>query len=145
LFIIQYMEKTLAIIKPDAIRRRIAGKILQKLEGSQLKIVAMKMLSLSKKQAEAFYQVHVDRPFFASLTGYISSGPIIAVVLEGDGAISKLRELMGATDPSEAAEGTIRREFGLNIEQNSIHGSDSPTTAQQEIPFFFSHLEFLSY
>jgi nucleoside-diphosphate kinase len=135
------MEKTLAIIKPDAIQRGLAGKILQKIEANQLKINAMKMVLLSKEEAEAFYAVHKERPFFSSLTKYMSSGPIIALVLSGNEAISRLRELMGATNPQEAAEGTIRKEFGLNIEQNSIHGSDSPTTAQQEIPFFFSQLE----
>jgi nucleoside-diphosphate kinase len=140
----QHMEKTLAIIKPDAVQRGIAGKLLDKLESNHLKIVAMKMVSLSKEQAKAFYQVHMDRPFFDSLTTYMSSGPIIALVIEGKEAIRNLRDLMGATDPSKAAEGTIRKEYGLNIEQNSIHGSDSPSTAQEEIPFFFNHFEILS-
>jgi len=139
------MEKTLAIIKPDAIRRGIVGRILERLESHQLKVVAMKMLTLNKEEAEAFYSVHRGKPFYHSLTDYMSSGPIIALVLSGEDAINKLRCIMGATDPREAAEGTIRREFGLNIEQNSIHGSDSPETAQQEIPFFFSHLEILDY
>lgn len=130
-------ERTLSIIKPEAVGRRLIGAILQKFEQGGLKIVAAKMVRLDKKKAEAFYAVHKDRPFFSSLTNYMSSGPVLVSVLEGEGAIAKNREIMGATDPAKAAEGTIRRQWGVDVEQNSVHGSDGPETAAQEIAFFF--------
>ncbi len=134
-------QQTMAIIKPDALERGLSGKIIQKLEETGFKIVVLKMVRLNKKEAQAFYHVHVDRPFFDSLTDFMSAGPVVAMVLEGVGVIDRLRALMGATNPQEATEGTIRKEFGLNVERNSIHGSDSPASASSEIPFFFSALE----
>ena len=138
------VERTLAIIKPDAVERNIIGEIIKDIESSGLKIIAMKMIHLTKKQAEGFYYVHKEKPFFNSLTDYMSSGPIVVMVLEGDGAIEKWRRLMGATDPAKAEEGTIRKRFGLNIERNSVHGSDSPESAKYEIAYFFSSLEMVS-
>jgi nucleoside-diphosphate kinase len=134
-------ERTLAIIKPDALERNLTGKIIHKLEENGFKIVALKMVVLSKGKAQAFYHVHADRPFFDSLTDFMSSGPVVALALEAEAAIDRLRELMGTTNPQEAAEGTIRKEFAINVERNSIHGSDSPTSASIEIPFFFNTLE----
>ncbi len=138
------MERTLAIIKPDAVERNIIGEILKEVESSGLKIVAMKMIHLSKRQAEGFYYVHREKPFFDSLTDYMSSGPIVVMVLEGEGAIERWRKLMGATNPENAEEGTIRKRFGLNVEKNSVHGSDSPDSARYEISYFFSDLEIVS-
>ncbi len=138
------MERTLAIIKPDAVERNIIGEILKEVESSGLKIVAMKMIHLSKRQAEGFYYVHREKPFFGSLTDYMSSGPIVVMVLEGEGAIERWRKLMGATNPENAEEGTIRKRFGLNVEKNSVHGSDSPDSARYEISYFFSDLEIVS-
>ena len=135
------MEQTLAIIKPDAVERNLVGEILKRAEGAGLKIAAMKMVKLSKEEAQGFYYVHRERPFFHSLTDYMSSGPIVVAVLQGEGAIQKWRDLMGATDPSKAKEGTIRKAFGLNVEKNSVHGSDSPESAAYEIPYFFSQVE----
>ncbi len=138
------VERTLAIIKPDAVERNIIGEILKEVESSGLKIVAMKMIHLSKRQAEGFYYVHREKPFFGSLTDYMSSGPIVVMVLEGEGAIERWRKLMGATNPENAEEGTIRKRFGLNVEKNSVHGSDSPDSARYEISYFFSDLEIVS-
>jgi len=138
------VERTLAIIKPDAVERNIIGEILKEVESSGLKIVAMKMIHLSKRQAEGFYYVHREKPFFDSLTDYMSSGPIVVMVLEGEGAIERWRKLMGATNPENAEEGTIRKRFGLNVEKNSVHGSDSPDSARYEISYFFSDLEIVS-
>ncbi len=135
------MERTLAIIKPDAVERGLTGKILDKIEGNGLKIAALKMLNITKGEAEGFYKVHAMRPFFESLTAYMSSGAIVAAVLSGDNAIKKWRDLMGATNPKDAASGTIRKEFAIDIEKNSVHGSDSPESASYEIPYFFSSLE----
>ncbi len=135
------MEQTLAIIKPDAVERNLVGEILKRAEEAGLKIAAMKMVKLSKEEAQGFYYVHRERPFFHSLTDYMSSGPIVVAVLQGEGAIQKWRDLMGATDPSKAKEGTIRKAFGLNVEKNSVHGSDSPESAAYEIPYFFSQVE----
>ncbi|BAT71095.1 nucleoside-diphosphate kinase [Thermosulfidibacter takaii ABI70S6] len=135
------VERTLAIIKPDAVERNIIGEIIAEIEKNSLKIVAMKMIHLSKKQAEGFYYVHKDKPFFDSLTNYMSSGPIVVMVLEGENAIERWRKLMGATNPENAEEGTIRKRFGLNVEKNSVHGSDSPESAKYEISYFFNALE----
>lgn len=129
------------MIKPDAVERGLTGPIVTLLEEGGFKIVAMKKLRLGKAEAEAFYQVHRERPFFKSLTEYISSGPVVAMVLEKNDAVESLRELMGATDPSEAAPGTIRARWGESIERNVIHGSDGPDTAATETAFFFSALE----
>jgi nucleoside-diphosphate kinase len=136
------MERTLAIIKPDAVQHNLAGKILARLEAEGFVILGLKMVYLSKQDAERFYEVHRGRPFFASLTSYMASGPAIPILLQRDNAIQTLRELMGATNPMQAATGTIRQEFGLDVEKNAIHGSDSPASAVQEIPFFFNYLEF---
>jgi len=136
------VEKTFAIIKPDAVRKNITGKIFAKIEENGFNIVAMKKLWLTKKQAEGFYAVHKGRPFFESLTEYMSSAPCVAMVLEKDGAIAAWRKLMGATNPANAEPGTIRKEFAVTLEQNSVHGSDAPETAEYEIKYFFSALEF---
>ncbi len=131
------VERTLSIIKPDAVARGLIGEILKRFEDAGLKIVAVKLLHLSPDQARAFYAVHKERPFYAGLTEYMSSGPILVSVLEGQGAIMKNREIMGATDPAKAAPGTIRRDCGRDVEKNAVHGSDAPQTAQWEIAFFF--------
>ena len=134
-------ERTLAIIKPDAVERNLIGEIIREIEGAGLKVVAMKMIHLTKRQAEGFYYVHREKPFFNSLTDYMSSGPVVVMVLEGEGAIEKWRRLMGATDPQKAEEGTIRKRFGINVERNSVHGSDSPESTKYEISYFFNGLE----
>ncbi len=134
-------ERTLSIVKPDAVQKNVIGEILRRFEAASLKIVATKMVSLSKAEAEGFYAVHKERPFFGSLTDFMSSGPILVSVLEGEGAIQAHRKIMGATNPAEAAEGTIRKDFATNIEQNAVHGSDAPETAQWEIGYFFSGVE----
>lgn len=130
-------EKSLSIIKPEAVERRLIGEIVRRLEGTGLRIVAAKLLHLDLEKARAFYAVHKERPFYSSLTQYISSGPVFVSVLEGENAISKNREMMGATDPSKAAEGTIRCQWGTDVEKNAVHGSDAPETAAWEISFFF--------
>jgi nucleoside-diphosphate kinase len=135
------MERTFGIIKPDAVTRNITGKIISKIEENGFTIIAMKKLWLTKKQAEGFYAVHKDKPFFQSLTDYMSSGPCIAMVLEKDNAIAAWRKLMGATNPAQAAPGTIRKEYAVNLETNSVHGSDAAETAEFEIKYFFSNLE----
>ena len=135
------MQRTLSIIKPDAVAKGLIGPILQRIETSGLQIVAMKMLHLSVPEAEGFYAVHRERPFFPTLVEFMSSGPVVVAVLEGRDAIAGWRKLMGATNPEEAAEGTIRREFGTNIERNAVHGSDAPETARFEVSYFFSDLE----
>lgn len=135
------MERTLTIIKPDAVQRHLTGKILARLEAEGFRILGMKMLHLSQQDAERFYAVHRERPFFHSLASYMASGPVVPVILQRDNAIQILRDLMGATNPAQAATGTIRQEFGLDIEKNAIHGSDSPASAATEIPFFFNQLE----
>src|SRR5271169_4401479 len=122
------MEQTLAILKPDSVRRNLIGQILTQIEASGLNICALRKLMLSRKQAEAFYDVHKERPFYVSLCDYMTSGPVVVAVLEGDRAIERWRELMGATDPAKAAEGTIRKKFGQDIEQNAVHGSDAKDT-----------------
>ncbi len=135
------IERTYSMIKPDATKRNLTGAIVARFEAAGLRVVASKRLWLSKRQAEQFYAVHKDRPFFAELTEFMSSGPIVAQVLEGENAIAKNREVMGATNPANAAEGTIRKDFALSIGENSVHGSDAPETAAEEIAFFFSGLE----
>jgi nucleoside-diphosphate kinase len=135
------MEKTFAIIKPDACRRNIAGKILTKIEEKGFRVIAMKKIAMTRKQAEGFYAVHRGKPFFASLTDFMSSGPCIVMVLEKENAITAWRTLMGATNPANADPGTIRKEFAQSLEANSVHGSDAPETADYEIKYFFSALE----
>ena len=135
------MEQTLAILKPDSVRRNLIGKIVAHIEESGLQIRAMRRLTLTRRQAEAFYDVHKERPFFASLCEYMTSGPVVVMALNGERAIERWRELMGATDPAKAAEGTIRKKFGQNIEQNAVHGSDAKETASREIAFFFSGID----
>jgi nucleoside-diphosphate kinase len=134
-------ERTLSIIKPDATRRNLTGKINARFEEKGLRIVAQKRLRLARAQAEQFYAVHKARPFFNSLCDFMTSGPVVVQVLEGDNAVAKNREIMGATDPAKAAPGTIRKDFAESIEANSVHGSDSPENAAIEIAFFFSGLE----
>jgi nucleoside-diphosphate kinase len=137
------MEQTLSIIKPDGVRKNHIGEILRRFEAAGLVIRATKLVRLSKAQAQAFYAVHKARPFYASLCEFMSSGPIVVSVLEGYNAIQLNRELMGATDPAKAAAGTIRKEFAENVEVNTVHGSDAPETAAQEIRFFFSESELI--
>ena len=132
------IERTLSILKPDATRRHVTGRINARLEEAELHIVAQRRIRLSRPQAEAFYAVHHDRPFFAGLCAYMTSDPVVVQVLEGEGAIQRNRDVMGATNPAEAAPGTIRAEFGESIEANAVHGSDSPETAATEIAFFFT-------
>src|SRR5580693_4141399 len=131
-------ERTLAIIKPDAVERRLVGRIIQRIEESSFQIRAMRRVQLSARQAEGFYAVHRERPFFGSLTGFMSSGPAIVLVLEAPDAIKKWRTLMGATDPAKADPGTLRKEFAESIERNATHGSDSTETAAYEIGYFFA-------
>ena len=138
------MERTLSIIKPDGVGRGLAGEVIKRLEGNNLNIIAMKMIHMTKSQAEGFYAVHKERPFFESLTTFMSSGPAIVMVLEGDNVIARYRELMGATNYEDAAEGTIRREFATDIEKNVVHGSDAPETAAFEIGYFFNSFEIIS-
>ncbi|MBZ0221362.1 MAG: nucleoside-diphosphate kinase [Candidatus Methylomirabilis sp.] len=135
------VEKTLSIIKPDGVRKKIIGEVIRRFEAAGLKVAAIKMASLSKAEAEGFYAVHRERPFFGSLTDFMSSGPVVLMVLKGDNAIAKNRELMGATDPAKAAPGTIRKDFADSIESNIVHGSDGPDTAAFEIGYFFSAME----
>ena len=135
------IERTLSIIKPDATRRNLTGAINDRFEKRGLAIIAQKRLRLTEAQAEAFYRVHAERPFYRSLVSFMISGPVVAQVLEGDNAVAVNREVMGATNPAQAAPGTIRKDFAESIEANSVHGSDSPENAAQEIAFFFSDLE----
>ena len=130
-------ERTLSIIKPEAVQKGLIGEILKRFESAGLKIVAARLVRLTKSQAEAFYAVHKERPFYGGLTDYISSGSIFVSVLEGENAIRKNRDIMGATDPAKAAAGTIRRDWGTDVERNAVHGSDAPETAASEIAFFF--------
>ena len=138
------MERTLSIIKPDGVGRGLVGEVIKRLEANDLNIIAMKMIHMTKAQAEGFYAVHKERPFFESLTTFMSSGPAIVMVLEGDNVIARYRELMGATNFEEAAEGTIRREFATDIEKNVVHGSDAPETAAFEIGYFFNSFEIVA-
>ncbi len=136
-------ERTLSIIKPDGVSRGLMGEVIKRLEQQGLKIVAMKMLHLSQTQAEGFYAVHRERPFFDSLTAFMTSGPVLVMVLEGEQAIARYRELMGATNYKEAAPNTIRHDFATDIEKNVVHGSDAPETAATEISYFFNQLEIM--
>ncbi|HRD02478.1 MAG TPA: nucleoside-diphosphate kinase [Candidatus Saccharicenans sp.] len=131
-------EKTLAIIKPDAVKKRVIGRIIQRIEDEGFNILGLKMVQLTLEEAKKFYAVHKDKPFYDSLTEFMSSGPIVVLLLEGEQAIKHWREVMGATNPAEARPGTLRREFGFSIERNAVHGSDSPQTAETEIKFFFN-------
>ena len=135
------MEKTLSIVKPDGVQKHLIGEVIKRFEDRGLRVIGLKMISMDKKEAEGFYAVHRGKPFFESLTTFMSSGPSAVMVLEGEGAISKTRELMGATDPKQAKEGTLRRQFATNVERNVVHGSDAPETAAFEIKYFFNSLE----
>lgn len=135
------MERTLSIVKPDGVRKNLIGEVIGRFEKKGIKVVGLKMASLTKTQAEGFYAVHRERPFFGSLTEFMSSGPVVLMVLEGEGAIKKVREIMGATDPEKADPGTIRKDFADSIESNIVHGSDAPETAAFEIGYFFNSLE----
>jgi nucleoside-diphosphate kinase len=135
------LERTLSIVKPDGVAGNLIGEVYRRFESQGLKIVAARMLRLSQQQAELFYEVHRERPFYKDLVRYMTSGPVIAQVLEGDNAVAKHREIMGATDPKKAAAGTIRADLAKSIEQNVVHGSDAPDTAAREISFFFSTTE----
>lgn len=135
------IERTLSIIKPDAVSKNVIGEIIKRFESAQLKVVAMRMEQLTKKEAEGFYDVHRARPFFDSLATFMSSGAVVVMVLEGENAVAKNRTLMGATDPKKADKGTIRADFAGSIEANAVHGSDSKESAAVEIPFFFSRLD----
>ena len=138
------MERTFSAIKPDAVRAGHVGKILQRIEEDGFKVVALRMRKLTRQEAEIFYSVHKERPFYGSLCDFMSSGPCVTMVLEADNAILKLRTLMGATDPAKAKEGTIRKEYGASVENNAIHGSDGPDTAKEEIGYFFSGIELVA-
>jgi nucleoside-diphosphate kinase len=135
------LERTLAIIKPDAVRKNAIGSIIEQLEKNSFRILAMKILEISKRQAEQFYAVHAQRPFYNSLTNFMSSGPIVVLALERANAVADLRKLMGATNPADAAEGTIRKKWATSIEQNAIHGSDAEESARYELSYFFAGCE----
>ena len=135
------LERTFPIIKPDATRRNLTGQIIAKIEAAGLRVVASKRIRMTRAQAEGFYAVHKERPFFGELVEQMSAAPVVVQVLEGENAIAKYREVMGATNPEKAAAGTIRKEFALNMGENSVHGSDAPETAAQEIKYFFSDVE----
>jgi len=137
------VERTFGIIKPDAVANGHLGEILTMIKDAGFKVVGLKMLRLARHEAEAFYAVHAARPFYAGLVTFMTEGPVVVLALEREDAIAKWRELMGATNPSNAAEGTIRKKFAENIERNSVHGSDAPETAAQEIPFFFATAELI--
>ena len=138
------MERTFAIIKPDAVRNGVAGRILARIEGAGFAVCAMRMIHMSKRDAEGFYHVHRQRPFFGGLTDFMSSGPCIVMCLQAPDAIKKWRDLMGATDPAKAADGTLRKEFGASIDNNATHGSDAPDTAAFELGYFFRGMELAS-
>jgi len=135
------MERTLSIIKPDGVKKGLIGEVVRRFEKAGLKVVAMKMIHMTKKTAEGFYAVHRGKPFYNSLTDFMSSGPCVVLILEGEKAIGRNRELMGATNPKDAAAGTIRKEYAANVEQNIVHGSDAPETAAFEMGYFFNALE----
>ena len=138
------LERTLSIIKPDAVKKNVIGQILSRFEAAGLRVVAARMMFLSRAEAEGFYAVHRGRPFFADLVEFMTSGPVLVQVLEGENAIAKNRELMGATDPKKAAKGTIRADFADSIDANAVHGSDAPETAKTEIAYFFPACEVFS-
>jgi nucleoside-diphosphate kinase len=138
------MERTLSIVKPDGVGRGLIGEVVKRLEANDLKIIAMKMIHMTRPQAEGFYHVHHERPFFGNLVEFMTSGPCVVMVLEGESAISRYRELMGATNHKDAAEGTIRRDFATDIEKNVVHGSDGPDTATFEIGYFFNRFEIVA-
>jgi nucleoside-diphosphate kinase len=135
------VERTLAIVKPDAVGRKLTGEVLKRIETSGLRICALKLMRLTQAQAEQFYEIHKDRPFYGSLCSYMSSGPVTVAVLEGEQAIARWRDLMGATDPLKASPGTIRKDLGVDVEKNAIHGSDASETAAAEIAFFFGAVD----
>lgn len=135
------MEKTLSIVKPDGVGKNLIGEVIKRFEKSKLRVIALKMVTLSKAEVQGFYVVHRDRPFFSSLSDFMCSGPCVAMVLEGENAILTVREIMGATDPAKAAAGTIRKDFASNVERNIVHGSDSSESASFEINYFFNALE----
>lgn len=137
------MEKTLLIIKPDGVKKNVIGEIISRFEKKGLRIAAIKKVWLTKEQAKSFYIVHKERPFYEPLSDFMSEGPVVPIVIEGEGAIARVREIMGATDPARAAAGTIRKDFAESVERNIVHGSDSPESAACEIPFFFSAIEIL--
>ena len=139
------IERTFSNIKPDGVEKGIIGKVVSRFESAGLKPIAMKLKRLSQAEAEGFYAVHRQRPFFADLVKFMTSGPVVLMVLEGEGAIAKNREVMGATDPKKAAPGTIRAEFATDIEKNTVHGSDAPETARVEISYFFPEVEIATY
>lgn len=138
-------ERTLVMVKPDAVRQGYIGEIIRRFEAAGLTVRGLKMVSLDRREAEGFYQVHRERPFFVGLTQFMSSGPIVAMVLEGPEAIGRVRKLMGATDPAKADAGTIRKDLAGNVQENAVHGSDSPESAAYEIPYFFGRLELQPY
>ncbi|PIR20258.1 MAG: nucleoside-diphosphate kinase [Deltaproteobacteria bacterium CG11_big_fil_rev_8_21_14_0_20_47_16] len=138
-------ERTLAIIKPDALEKGVIGQIVNRMEENDLKVVAMRMMQLSKEKAEGFYAVHKDKPFFGELVTFMTSGPVVVMCLEGKDAVAKWRTVMGATDPSKAAEGTVRADFGTDIQCNATHGSDAAETAKQEIAYFFENSDIVKY
>ncbi|MBN2720104.1 MAG: nucleoside-diphosphate kinase [Proteobacteria bacterium] len=138
------VERTLSIVKPDGVEKNVIGDVIRRFEGSGLDVVALKMLRLSPEEAGRFYYVHRERPFYRDLAGYMSSGPVVVMVLEGEGAINRVREIMGATDPAKAAPGTIRADHAESIERNIVHGSDSSGSADFEIPFFFPEVGIFS-
>ncbi|MBI5188550.1 MAG: nucleoside-diphosphate kinase [Nitrospirae bacterium] len=135
------MERTLSIVKPDGVKKNLIGEVIRRFEQKGLRIAALKMLRISRDEARGFYIVHKERPFYESLTSFMSEGPIVVMVVEGEDAIAKVREIMGATNPKDAAPGTIRADFASDIEHNIVHGSDSPESASYEIPYFFSAIE----
>jgi len=139
------IERTLSIIKPDGVEKGIIGRVVSRFESQGLKPIAMKMKLLSRTEAEGFYAVHKARPFFADLVKFMTSGPVVLMVLEGEGAVTKNRDIMGATDPKKAAEGTIRKDFATDIEKNTVHGSDSPENAKIEVSYFFPEIEIQQY
>jgi nucleoside-diphosphate kinase len=135
------MERTLSIVKPDGVRKNLIGEVIKRFEGAGLRVAGMKMVRLTKRDAEGFYIVHKSRPFFGSLTEFMSCGPVVVMAIEGDGAIKKVRDIMGATNPKEAVPGTIRRDLADSIEANIVHGSDGPQSASFELNYFFNALE----
>ena len=138
-----HVERTLAIIKPDGVEQKVAGKVIARIEAEEFRIAGLRMVRLGKAEAEGFYAVHRGKPFFASLTAFMSSGPAIVMVLEREGAIARWREVMGATNPASAAPGTLRKEFATSVERNVVHGSDAPETAAFEIAYFFGGVDLL--